>query len=97
MPYNTFFLQSDLHDKEWFYHEILKIYTKKSYKYFFIIKSLGQIKPIMAEIVLGCLLLKEIPRDGSYNDQKCLHVMFEKVKIWVVTLRYWIVRTSIYF
>jgi hypothetical protein len=50
----------------------------------FIIKSLGQIKPIMAEIVLGCLLLKEIPRDGSYNDQKCLHVMFEKVKIWVV-------------
>jgi len=35
----------------------------------------------MAEIVLGCLLLKEIPRDGSYNDQKSLHVMFEKVKI----------------
>jgi hypothetical protein len=35
----------------------------------------------MVEIVLGCLLLKEIPRDGSYNDQKCLHVMFEKVKI----------------
>ena len=59
----------------------------------FIIKSLGQIKPIMAEIVLGCLFSKEIltvclAQKMVLTMTKNVYKMFGKVKIWVVTLRY---------